>query len=81
MSGTPDYRLTVTLTAEDGRVLDTRITDDGNPYHIDEMPWQADLATGGYVGPAYIEVIAENPGDAAGIEIGRVHINIEQAAG
>ncbi len=79
-SGVADNAITLTLTAEDGRVLDTQTIAMRNPYLIDELGWEGTVSAGDYTGPATLTALfpASEGGDDASA---RVRINITGAAG
>lgn len=79
-SGVADNTLTLTLTAADGRLLDTQTVIMHNPYHIDELGWEGSVSAGDYTGPATLSALFPAPdgGDDASVS---VQINIGEAAG
>lgn len=78
-SGIPDNTLTVILE-NDGGILDEQTVQVDNPYHIDEIPWQIDLATQGATGPATVRVFYLNDAGEA-VSLGEVSIMLSVVAG
>jgi hypothetical protein len=74
-SGVPDNTLTVELLAEDGRLIHAESAKLVNPYLIDAVPWQVEIAPGDYIGPASIRAAS-----SAGV-LDEVDILVTQAAG
>lgn len=79
-SGVADNTITLTLTADDGRVLDTQTVTMDNPYLIDELGWQASVSAGDYTGPATISALFPAP-DGDNDASASVRISIVDAAG
>lgn len=54
VSGIVERSFEVALLADDGTPLDTRRVHLPSPYPLDDLPWRAELTTGGYTGNAVI---------------------------
>lgn len=80
-SGIQGNAFWLALAAADGRVLDERQVQLHNPYHVDLMPWSAELATNGYVGPAEVRAFVRDANGAAARELDSVAVVIVQEAG
>ncbi|MGQ9887825.1 MAG: hypothetical protein ACUVSX_04975 [Aggregatilineales bacterium] len=80
-SGVPGNSFWLALVAADGRLLDERQVELHNPYHIDLMPWSAELATSGYVGPAEVRAFVRAADGTVERALDSVAVVIAQEAG
>ena len=80
-SALPDSVFWLALIAADGRLLDERQVKLHNPYHVDLMPWSAELATSGYAGPAEVRAFVRAADGTAWRALDSVAIVIAQEAG
>ncbi|MDX1996067.1 MAG: hypothetical protein SF029_27055 [bacterium] len=81
VSGVFENTFTLVLVDSAENILDEQIITVLNPYFIDEVPYQADLAPGSYTGAAVIRAQATNAEDGGLIELGSVSITIDSSAG
>lgn len=80
-SGIAGDQLTVELVDSSNTVIDTQIVTLNNPYVIDEVPWQADLALNEATGAATIRVSAPDVESGEMIEYDRIAVVLSEAAG
>jgi hypothetical protein len=81
VSGVFENTFTLVLLDSAENILDEQIITVFNPYFIDEVPYQADLAPGSYTGPAVIRAQITNAEGGDLIELGSVSITIDSSAG
>ena len=80
-SGVFENSFVVALETPDGEVIDQEVVTAFNPFYVDEMPWEAELETKGYIGIATIRAYAIAPSDGREAPLGSVNITITDAAG
>lgn len=73
-SGIFNNALSLELIAEDERIITQRVIMLQNPHHIDDIPWQTEIETHGYTGPAVLRVFGIN---ATGQEEGATALNLQ----
>lgn len=78
-SGAPENTITVELVGD--TVIDSQVITLMNPYFVDEVPWQAELATNGYTGQATIQVYITSPQDGSQIVLDSIIVTVITAAG
>jgi hypothetical protein len=80
-SGVFENQFTVELRSPDGKAISTQHVTLNNPNVIDEMPWETDLPTNGYLGPAEVRAYATSAKDGSEIPLGSAKITVTAAAG
>jgi len=81
-SGLFENTLIVEMVLPEGAVLAEQVLTVNNPYFIDEVPWQAELAfADDYTGPASIRAYYTSADDGSEIDLDQVGVMIEVAAG
>lgn len=78
-SGAPENTIIVELVGE--TVIDSQVITLMNPYFVDEVPWQAELATNGYTGQATIQVYITSPQDGSQVILDSIIVTVITAAG
>jgi len=81
VSGVFEGTFQLALINAAGTMIDEQTITAFNPYFIDEVPYQAELATNAYTGPATIRAYALSADDGSEIPLGSVSITIESSAG
>lgn len=72
VSGLPDNTFQLTLSAEDGTILDETSLTVLNPYGIDEVPYEAELQTRAALGQVTLRAAARSTVDDSPIPLGSV---------
>jgi hypothetical protein len=81
-SGLFENTLIVEMVLPEGTVLAEQILTVNNPYFIDEVPWQAELAfSDDYTGPASIRAYYTSADEGSEIDLDQVGVMVEVAAG
>jgi hypothetical protein len=68
-------------TADDGEEISTTIVTMHNPYFMDDMIWEAELARNDFVGNAVIRAYYTNTESGEEVEIFRINVVVSSVAG
>jgi hypothetical protein len=69
------------LETPDGEEVSGIVITVENPGMMDEVPWQADIPTNNYRGPAVLRAYYHSAKDGSVITLGTVSITVAEAAG
>jgi hypothetical protein len=68
-------------TADDGEAISTTVVTMHNPYFMDDMIWEAELARNDFVGNAVIRAYYNDAESGAEVEIFRINVVVSSVAG
>lgn len=80
-SGLFENTLNVDLETLDGNVISGLVLTIENPGMMDEVPWQTDIATNDYRGPAVVHAYYHSARDGSVVTFSKVSITVGDAAG
>ena len=80
-SGLFEGTMNLGLETPDGEEISGIVITVENPGMMDEVPWQADLATNGYRGPAVLRAYYHSARDGTVMTLATVSITVAEAAG
>lgn len=80
-SGIFENTLLVSLITEDGAIIDNHILTLDNPNIMDDVPWQVDLATNNYTGPAEIHIFYQSITPVDEVTLDTIKVTITNEAG
>ncbi len=80
-SGLFEGALNVDLTKPDGTIISGIVLTVENPGMIDEVPWQTEISTSNYRGPAVLHAYYHSAKDGTPVTLAKVAITVAEAAG
>jgi hypothetical protein len=80
-SGLFEGNLNIGLEQPDGTVISGIVITVMNPGIMDEVPWQADMPTNGYRGPAVLRAYYHSAKDGSVVTLSTLSITVADAAG